>query len=448
LLLFATFVILIKNKILKKQIKNKGGFFIKGKYHSEGGIPLVVKDTGQAIEVEKDEALIPNEALDNTKIKKRKGTNKEILHNINKEVGAKGMDENADTVESGDAIVCRRSIYDKTKRTYIGTDKQTVSAINQSGGCKVIEKGGKAIEPDGSTTQYQKGGGVSEINARWDKKKKQIEELANNIRSLNININKILRDDNCSEKDSLTALVIAILLNTSERIGNEDSADNGHYGVTGFKKKHIKIDGNTIYLKYVGKSGVEHEKSFSDKLIAKALKKAIKNSPNNYVFCTSDGFRIKADRVNRYLDEYNISAKSIRGYNANNLISQKLKKVEIPDTETKRKTLFNKVARQVAEKIGHGVPTLKKHYMMPELADNYIFDAEIVDVKEATVFATGGQLGNQSLEKRVLNRLDEQKTIRVKDLVDILGREPKYPNEYIGELKLQKCFLLPFYRLV
>jgi hypothetical protein len=85
---------------------------------------------------------------------------------------------------------------------------------------------------------------------------------------------------------------------------------------------------------------------------------------------------------------------------------------------------------------------------MPELADNYIFDAEIVDVKEATVFATGGQLGNQSLEKRVLNRLDEQKTIRVKDLVDILGREPKYPNEYIGELKLQKCFLLPFYRLV
>jgi DNA topoisomerase-1 len=253
---------------------------------------------------------------------------------------------------------------------------------------------------------------------------------------------------NFNEKDALTALVIAILLNTSERIGNEDSADNGHYGVTGFKKKHIKIDGNTIYLKYVGKSGVEHEKSFSDKLIAKALKKAIKNSPNNYVFCTSDGFRIKADRVNRYLDEYNISAKSIRGYNANNLISQKLKKVEIPDTETKRKTLFNKVARQVAEKIGHGVPTLKKHYMMPELADNYIFDAEIVDVKEATVFATGGQLGTQSLEKRVLNRINEQKTIRVKDLVDILGREPKYPNEYIGELKLQKCFLLPFYRLV
>jgi len=446
LLLFATFVILIKNKILKKQIKNKGGFFIKGKYHSEGGIPLIVKDTGQAIEVEKDEALIPNEALDNTKIKKRSGTNKQILHQINKEIGAKGMDENADTVESGDAIVCRRSIYDKTKRTYIGTDKQTVSAINQSGGCKVIEKGGKAIEPDGSTTQYKKGGGVSEINARWDKKKKQIEELANNIHRLRTNITRDLNGNN--EKDFLTALVISVMMKTGERIGNSFSASNNHVGVTGFRKKHITIKGNTVYLNYTGKSGVEHEKEFTDKILAKHLLTAIKKSPSKLVFCTSDGFAIKNDRVNRYLEDFNVSGKAIRGFSANKWIVDKLEKVEIPDTETKRKTLFNKVARQVAEKIGHGVPTLKKHYMMPELADNYIFDAEIVDVKEATVFATGGQLGTQSLEKRVLNRINEQKTIRVKDLVDILGREPKYPNEYIGELKLQKCFLLPFYRLV
>ncbi len=431
---------------MKKNIKNKGGFFIKGKYHSEGGIPLIVKDTGQAIEVEKDEALIPNEALDNTKIKKRSGTNKQILHQINKEVGAKGMNENADTVESGDAIVCRRSIYDKTKRTYIGTDKQTVSAINQSGGCKVIEKGGKAIEPDGSVTQYKKGGGVSEINARWDKKKKQIEELANNIHRLRLNLTKDLKSDN--EKNFLTALVISVMMRTGERVGNDTSAKNGHIGITGLKKKNIKINGTTVNLDYVGKSGVEHEKEFTDKILSEHLKRAIKNSPNGYVFCTSEGFRIKGDRINRYLDEYQISAKSLRGFSANKWIVDKLEKVEIPDTETKRKTLFNKVARQVAEKIGHGVPTLKKHYMMPELADNYIFDAEIVDVKEATMFATGGQLGNQSLEKRVLNRLDEQKTIRVKDLVDILGREPKYPNEYIGELKLQKCFLRPFYRLV
>ena len=84
---------------------------------------------------------------------------------------------------------------------------------------------------------------------------------------------------------------------------------------------------------------------------------------------------------------------------------------------------------------------------MPELSDNYIFDKEIIDVKEATVFATGGELVGESLEKRVKNRLTDNR-ISSKDLAEIVGREPKYPNEYVGDLKLQKCFLLPYYKLL
>ena len=64
--------------------KNKGGFFIKGNYHSEGGIPLVVKGSGQAIEVEKDEALISGEAMKSQEVIKLKGTNVEVLDKINK----------------------------------------------------------------------------------------------------------------------------------------------------------------------------------------------------------------------------------------------------------------------------------------------------------------------------------------------------------------------------
>ena len=431
---------------MKTSIKRKGGQFISGEYHSNGGIPLKVIGSGQNIEVEKDEALIPSEAMEDKRVKIRKGSNIEVLNKINKEVGAKGMSENADTVEIGDAIICRKSMYDKTKRTYIGTDKAVVSAVNQSGGCKLIEKGAKSIEPDGTVKQYKKGGDVSEINARWDKKKKSIEELANNIHRLRLNLTKCLNGDN--EKEFLTALAISLMFKTSERVGNDASSDNGHHGISNFRKKHIKINGRTVALKYVGKSGVEHEKEFTDRILSEHLQRAIRKSPNSYVFCTSDGFRIKADRINRYLEEYNISAKSIRGYNANKLITEKLEKIEIPDTEKQRRTTFNKVARSVAEKIGHGVPTLKKHYMMPELADNYIFDAEIVDVKEASVFASGGQLGTESLEKRVTNRLSEDGEIKEKDLIEIIGREPKWPNEYVGGLKLQKCFLRKFYRLV
>lgn len=428
------------------KIKKKGGLFIKGKYHSEGGIPLVVEGLGQNIEVEKDEALIPNEAMQSKKIQKRKGTNLEILHDINKEVGAKGMNENADTVAVGDAIVCRRSLYDKKSRTYIGTDKQIVSAINQSGGCRLIERGGQAIEPDGTISQYKKGGGVDNPNARWDKKKNHIENLANNIRSLRYNLTKDLKGIN--EKNFLTALVISVMMKTGERVGNEESAKNGHHGVTNFKKKHISIIGNEITLNYIAKSGVEQEKSFHDKVLANYLKRAIKKSPIQFIFTTSDGFRIKADRINRYLSDFDVTAKDIRGFSSNHWIIEKLQKIRVPDSEKERKKVFNSVVKKVAEKIGHGTNTLKKHYMMPEIPDNYIYEGEIIDVKEAGVYSSGGELGISSMEKRIMNKLNDENKIGVKDLSEIIGKHPNYPREIVGGIRLEKCFLIPFYRLV
>jgi len=432
---------------MPKSNKNKGGIF-RGNLHKTGGIPKVVNGNGQFIEVEKDEPLIPSEALDNKKIKKRQGTNIEILDKINKESGAKGMTEPATKVHAGDAIVCRKSTYDGTKRTYIGTDKQIVSAINESGGCKKIEGGAKAIEPDGSVTQYKKGGDVVGFvgNKRWDRKKKQIEELANNIQRLKYSLTKDLKSEN--ERDYVTAVAILLMMSTGERIGNDDSASNGHYGITGLKKKHIKIDGSTIYMNYIGKSGVEHDKEFADKNLSKHLKKVISKSPNSYIFTTSDGFRIKSDRINRYLSEFSVSGKDIRGFSANKWVIDKLKKVEIPDTEKERKVLFNKAAKQVATKIGHGVPTLKKHYLMPELVDKYVYDSEIINPKEATTFASGGKLGLESIEKRIINSLDDKKRIKFKDLQHIMGRDLKYPYENIGNIKLEKCFLIPYYRVV
>jgi hypothetical protein len=188
---------------MAKQIKNKGGLF-HGALHSEGGIPLIVEESGQHIETEKDEPLIPAEAVKDKKVKRRTGSNIEILNQINKESGAKGMDEVATEVHVNDNIICRRSAYDKTKRTYIGTDKSIVSAINESGGCKKIEGGAKMIEPNGVVKEFKIGGKVIKAvkltkeekeqirQKRWVKKRARVQELANNIQRLKLNITKIL----------------------------------------------------------------------------------------------------------------------------------------------------------------------------------------------------------------------------------------------------------------
>tara|TARA_R110000868_G_scaffold181220_17_gene422129 strand:- start:380 stop:1105 length:726 start_codon:yes stop_codon:yes gene_type:complete len=233
-----------------------------------------------------------------------------------------------------------------------------------------------------------------EIN-RWEKKKGNIENLANNIQRLRLCITKDLNSG--TEKDMITAVVISIMDKTGERVGNNESASNGHYGITGLKKKHISVNGNTITLKYIAKSGVEQEKKFTDENIAKVLKKILNNNTEN-VFVTSEGFKISNDRVNRYLSTFDVTAKDIRGYSANKWIIKKLEQKELFKEEKDRKKVFNETLKSVAEKIGHGKATLKKHYLIPELETNYIEESKIINLSNKDSYEAGGAIKNFNYE--------------------------------------------------
>jgi DNA topoisomerase-1 len=227
-----------------------------------------------------------------------------------------------------------------------------------------------------------------EIN-RWQKKKSNIENLSNNIQRLRLNITKDL--NNGLEKDMVTALVISIMDKTGERVGNNESAENGHFGITGLKKKHLKVNGNTVSLKYIGKSGVEQEKKFTDEKIANALKKVLKNQGEN-IFVTSDGFKISNDRVNRYLGNFDVTAKDIRGYSANKWVLKKLQEKELPKEEKDRKKTFSEILKSVSEKIGHGKATLRKHYLIPELEISYIEKGKLIDLSDKSSYEAGGTI--------------------------------------------------------
>ena len=70
------------------------------------------------------------------------------------------------------------------------------------------------------------------------------EEIANpDVILLDVRTPEEFAED---EKTMLTALVIALMDKTAERVGNEESAsESKHFGVTGFQKKHVVgIDGN------------------------------------------------------------------------------------------------------------------------------------------------------------------------------------------------------------
>lgn len=218
---------------------------------------------------------------------------------------------------------------------------------------------------------------------RRSRKVDALRNIASQIIKLRRRITKDLESEN--EKEQLTALVVSIMDKTAERVGNEDSAENDHVGVTGFKKKNVMIEKNTIHFNYVGKSGVEHEKKLTDEKIAEKLKVLLNraNSEEDFIFTTEDGFKIKADRINRFLDEFGVTAKDIRGYAANRLTIEALNNAKPLNDESERVKKFRDIVKMIAEKVGHGANTLRIHYLLPNLEREYVKNNKIINIREA-----------------------------------------------------------------
>lgn len=262
-----------------------------------------------------------------------------------------------------------------------------------------------------------------EEKARRQKKTKSVRNLAQQIHKLRRKVTTDMKSDD--EKTRLTALVVAIIDKTAERVGNNGSAKDGHFGVTGFQNGHVTVSGDKVTLKYVGKSGVDQEKSFTDKGIASALKECKgrckdKNAP---VMTTSDGFQIKADKVNRYLKDFDITAKDIRGYGANTLVVEMLNSAKTPSDPEERKKKFREILKSVAEKVGHQQATLKMHYLLPGVEESYIKSGRVKKVKNAAMRVA-------IAEKIAMDEVVAEYTRRVVPLVkevckDVLGYEPE-----------------------
>ena len=238
------------------------------------------------------------------------------------------------------------------------------------------------------TKEKEKDKATPEEIARRRKKTISLGNLSEKIRGLRKKVTMDMKSDD--EKLSLIATAVAMMDCTAERVGNDTSAKHGHVGVTGFQKKHVTVFGNKITLNYVGKSGVQHEKECIDDRIAKILAKCLKRckKDDDFVLVTSDGQKIQAAAVNRYLSQYDVTAKDIRGYAANHMVISSLQNREKSSDEAERKKVMSEVLQKVAEAVGHGKATLRKHYLLPHIEDEYVKKGKVPTIKRASIVAS------------------------------------------------------------
>lgn len=252
----------------------------------------------------------------------------------------------------------------------------------------------KKKNPNGGDPIYLYSEG--QVAKRNKDKAERLEKLSGNIHKLRAQVKKDLKSEDRDK--SLTALAVALMDDTAERVGNETSKEGDnedgkpHFGVTTWQKSHVSFSGGSAKIKYTGKSGVKQEKTVKDKSLVSALKAAYDSCTDGNIFCHEDG-KIDATHVNQYLKDFDITAKDIRGFHANDGMREALKKVrsgKLPadpkEREKKLKDEFKDALEQVAGALGHEPSTLKNQYLVPGLEDAFLKDGTIIEkLKAATI---------------------------------------------------------------
>ena len=110
-----------------------------------------------------------------------------------------------------------------------------------------------------------------ENNAK--KKWERIVKFQGNIPSLKSKFDNIVNNQKPGVPLHQAALIAGIIAESGLRPGNMSSVKNHeHYGISTLKKKHVRVDGDTISLEFVGKSGKTNVTEITNPSLAKAMK--------------------------------------------------------------------------------------------------------------------------------------------------------------------------------
>lgn len=208
------------------------------------------------------------------------------------------------------------------------------------------------------------------MDARADKKFVENKKFAKVVTDIRKKVTKDLGRD--GSKAQQCALVVALMDQAYFRVGNEESDDNGVYGVTTLLKRHVDIgaDGQ-IEFRYVGKKSVEQHRVVVDKKLAKILKRLhARAGADDARLFEHQGNVIDAGDVNDWLEPFDVTAKMFRTFHATRLMREALgQHAGAPKAE--REALVAAAFEDTAALLGHTPAVCRSSYVDPTVIEEF-----------------------------------------------------------------------------
>jgi DNA topoisomerase I len=180
-------------------------------------------------------------------------------------------------------------------------------------------------------------------------------------------------------REKVVATIVRLLEMTYARIGNEEYArDNGSFGLTTLRDRHVTVSGSTVRFLFRGKSGREIELGVTNRRVARVVKRC-EDLPGQMLFqyIGPDGNRHKvhSDDINQYLQEVSgedYTAKDFRTWSATVLAMGALRDVARFESDAEAKRNVVAAIDSVARRLGHTRAVCRRSYVHPRVIDTYM----------------------------------------------------------------------------
>ncbi|MEO8223579.1 MAG: DNA topoisomerase IB [Gammaproteobacteria bacterium] len=220
-------------------------------------------------------------------------------------------------------------------------------------------------------------------------------------------------------RERVVAAVVGLLQHSLIRVGNDEYArDNGSFGLTTIRKRHVVRGATEVSLRFRGKSGVRHEVTVGPGTLVAVIAACLK-LPGRDLFQYRDATGtvrdVKAADVNAYLAELGgegCTAKDFRTWAATVLMHGEL--LSLPAAPSRALLSKAALARNVRAALGvvadalrNTIAVCRKAYVHPRVIDAYTRGQAGFAARRGRV--RGPALGRASLsalERRTLDLLE------------------------------------------
>lgn len=180
-------------------------------------------------------------------------------------------------------------------------------------------------------------------------------------------------------RDKVLAAVVWLLDTTAIRVGNEEYArENGSFGLTTLRNRHVDITGSKIHFHFRGKSGKEHTVSVRNRQLARIIQRC-QDLPGQelFQFLDDNGQRstIKSADVNSYLRQISgkdFTAKDFRTWAGTVFAMNALQNLGEAENQAQAKKKMGQAIEIAAEHLGNTKTICRKCYVHPAIVDAYL----------------------------------------------------------------------------